>query len=148
MSLIRNRGIEKHYEIISRYEAGIVLTGSEVKSLRKAHGSLAGAYVSIDNSELFIVGMKITRWKHSNSDIEELRKRKLLLRAEEINRIQSKIKQKGYTVIPISVYARGKHLKLEIALAKGLKKFDVKAKEKELEKERKKEAKQAKAVYL
>lgn len=148
MSLIRNRGIEKHYEIIDKYEAGLVLKGAEVKSLRKAHASLSGSYVSIDNNEMYIVGMKISRWSHTTSEVDEIRKRKLLLKNQEINRIQSKIKQKGYTVIPISVYQSGKHLKMEIALAKGLKKYDVKAKEKEMEKEMKKEAKQAKATYL
>lgn len=148
MSLIRNRGIEKHYEIINKYEAGIVLKGAEVKSLRKAHASLSGSYVSLADNEMYIVGMKITRWTHTTTEVDELRKRKLLLKAEEITRIQNKIKQKGYTVIPISVYQSGKYLKMEIALAKGLKKHDVKAKEKELEKEMKKEAKQAKATYL
>lgn len=142
--IIYNRGITKHYEIIDKFEAGISLKGYEVKSIRIGALSFKGAYISLRGNELWLIGMQISKWKYANNEIDNIRLRKLLLHKSEIVRIISKLKDKSMTMIPLSIYDKNNKIKLEIALARGLKKFDVKAKEKELDKQRKAEIREAK----
>lgn len=121
---IRNKRAYFDYEILQEFEAGLVLEGAEVKSLRAGQGSLAGAFVSVRNGEAFVHNFQITEWKFSQYKLEPLRKRKLLLHKREITRLQKKLDEQGLTVIPLKIFwSRGK-AKLKIGLARGKKKYD------------------------
>jgi len=143
MYLVLNKGIAKHYQIFDKFEAGISLYGSEVKSIRSKQASLKGSYIKVEEGEIILVGMSVSKWRYSTSKLPKDRDRKLLLKRKEITRIQSKISRKGMTLIPLALYTSRNHIKVEIALAKGLRKFDIKSKEKELELLRKKESRDA-----
>lgn len=143
MILLQNKAIHKHYDIIDKYEAGIVLSGGEVKSLRNRAGSLTGAYVTIDKDEVLLMEMTIPKWRFESRSVDTKRPRKLLLKRSEIQRLTGKTKQKGFTLMPIAFYTKGRHIKLEIALVKGLKKVDVKAREKAIDREMEKESRLA-----
>jgi SsrA-binding protein len=121
--LIHNRKASFNYEILERFEAGMKLTGAEVKSLRKGQGSLDGAYVTIRGKEGFITGMTIAPYQVNNQkDYEPGRPRKLLLTKPEILKLEAT--ERGLTIVPISVYNKGRHIKIEIASVRGKKKFD------------------------
>lgn len=126
MSLVQNKKAGLNYEIIQKYEAGIVLSGSEVKSIRNKHGELAGAHVLIRGGEAFIVGLEIPPYQPKNitTEYEPGRTRKLILTKAEIYEIERKTSEKGLTIIPVSLYNKGKLIKLEIAIGRGKKKFD------------------------
>jgi SsrA-binding protein len=102
------------------------LLGFEVKSLKKGQGSLEGAYVIIRGSEAFVVNMQIPPYQPANTpkDYDPLRARRLLVTKKEVERLSKEEGQKGLTIIPISVYNKGKKLKLEIAIVRGKKKYD------------------------
>jgi SsrA-binding protein len=136
---IQNPGIQYHYNILEKFEAGIELKGFEVKSLREGRGSLKGSYVRIKDGEAFIVNFNIPPYQPKNTpkDYDENRERRLLLKRKEINYLIGKSNEKGLTIIPTKVYSKGNLIKVEIAVAKGLKKYEKreKIKEKEFKKE-------------
>lgn len=113
------------YFIEDKYEAGIALAGTEVKSLRMGKCSLKEAFIRIERGEMWIYGMHISPYEKGNIfNKDPLRIRKLLLHDYEINKISGKIAQKGYTVVPLQVYFKGSLVKVEVALARGKKLYD------------------------
>ncbi|MBM4354753.1 MAG: SsrA-binding protein SmpB [Deltaproteobacteria bacterium] len=123
--VVRNRRATFDYHIEERFEAGLVLTGSEVKSLRDGKASLAEAFVQDDGGELYLVQCHIAQYPFANLlNHDPLRRRKLLLHAEEIRRIVRRITEKGYTAIAISIYFKNGKAKAEIGLARGKKQAD------------------------
>lgn len=124
-NLITNKRAEHDYFIISRIEAGIALKGTEVKSLRNGKANFLDSYVDFINGEAFLVNMHISEYSHGNRyNHEEKRKRKLLLNKAEIRKLQQKVKERGYTVIPLRAYLKNGKIKIEIALARGKKLYD------------------------
>ncbi len=126
---VKELGINKKayhdYEILDRYEAGISLLGTEIKSLRKGKVQLKESYVSFKSGEAFVKGMNIAQYDQGNRfNHEETRDRKLLLHKTEINKLASKVKLQGLTVIPLKVYLKDGKAKLEIALARGKTLYD------------------------
>jgi len=126
MSLIQNKKVYLNYEIQETFSAGVELFGFEVKSLRKKHGSLEGAYIIARGNEVFLIGATIPPYQPTNTpdNYDPARNRKLLLTKKEIERLSSFEKQKGLTIVPISVYNKGIKIKIEIGVAKGKKKYD------------------------
>ena len=113
------------YFIEDKYEAGIELVGTEVKSLRMGKCSIKEAFVRIQKGEVFIYGMHISPYENGNIfNRDPLRARKLLLHRYEIRKIEGQIAQKGYTLVPLNVYLKGSLMKVEIGLAKGKKQYD------------------------
>ena len=113
------------YFIEEQYEAGIALHGTEVKSIRMGHCSIKEAYVRIEKGEALIYGMHISPYEKGNLfNRDPLRVRKLLLNRHEINKIGGTMQEKGYTLVPISVYLKGNLVKLTIGVAKGKKLYD------------------------
>lgn len=137
--IINNKKIYFEYEVLEEYSAGLCLFGSEVKSLREGKASINEAYCIIENNELFIRNMHISEYKQSSHyNHEVLRDKKLLLNRQEINKIQKKVKEKGFTIAPIKIYTNKKGLfKIDIGLCRGKKSFDKKnsIKEKDLDRE-------------
>ena len=124
--IARNKKAYHNFSIDEKYEAGMSLLGSEIKSLRKGKVQLKDSYISFRNGEAFIKGMNIARYESSSSyfNHEEERDRRLLLHKDEIIKIASKQKLQGYTCIPLRVYLKNGKAKLEIALAKGKTLYD------------------------
>ncbi len=134
---IRNRKASFNYEILETLEAGVILTGSEVKSLRNNRGNLSEAFVKKIKGEYWVVNMEIPRYKYDgNTDYDSKRTRKLLLRKKEMVRLESKMKQGNLTLIPLRVYLKGNLVKVEIALARGKKRYEKKMTERERDLER------------
>ena len=129
MSLIEHKKARLDYEILEQYEAGIELFGHEVKSLRQKHGKLEGAHIIVRGGEAYIVGMSIPPYQPANTDktYDPDRTRKLLLLKVEIIKLSEAEGQKGLTIVPISVYNKGRVLKMSVAIARGKKKFDKRA---------------------
>ncbi|OGQ33905.1 MAG: SsrA-binding protein [Deltaproteobacteria bacterium RIFCSPHIGHO2_12_FULL_43_9] len=120
-----NRKAMHDYFIEERFEAGIVLLGSEVKSLRDGKAQLLDSYVIVRNGELFVLNMHISPYSHANvQNHEPLRTRKLLMNKNEIIKLSVKIREKGLTLIPLKIYFKKGKAKLELGLAKGKKKYD------------------------
>ena len=114
-----------NYTIEDTLEAGIVLSGTEIKSIRAGKVNLKDSYAYIKNSEVFISGMHISPYEHGNIfNKDPLRDRKLLLNRREINRLIGLTKQNGYSLVPISLYFKGKLVKLELGIGKGKKLYD------------------------
>ncbi len=135
MSIVQNKKAFHDYFIEQRFEAGIALEGWEVKAIRAGRAQLKEAYVIVGNSELFLLGCHISPLPTASSHVQPdpTRTRKLLLHAEEINRLIGSVERAGYTMIPIDLhYAKGR-IKLEIGLAKGKKQHDKRAAEKDRE---------------
>lgn len=139
MDNIHNKKAYYDYEILEKFQAGLVLTGQEVKSLRTRGISLAGTYIEIKGNEVFWVGANIPPYQPLNVDknYDPQRKRKLLLNREEINYLSGKTKERGLTLVPLSVYTKTYKIKLEFGLARGKKKFDKRESIKKREVERK-----------
>ena len=139
MPLIQNKKAYFNYEILEKFEAGIELLGSEVKSLKGSQGSLEGAHVTIRGSEAYVTGMHISPYQPKNmpKDYDPLRNRRLLLTKKEIDKLGGAENQKGLTIVPLSVYNKGRKLKLEIAVVRGKKKYDKREAIKKREFERK-----------
>ncbi len=120
-----NKKAYHDYFIEEKHEAGIALHGTEVKSLRMGKCSIKEAFVRIEDGEMFIYGMHISPYEKGNIfNKDPLRVRKLLLHRGEINKMTGRIKEKGYTLVPLQVYFRGSLAKVEIGLAKGKKLYD------------------------
>ncbi|MCI8599684.1 MAG: SsrA-binding protein SmpB [Lachnospiraceae bacterium] len=126
IKLIANNKKAYHdYFIDETYEAGISLAGTEVKSVRMGKCSIKEAFIRVDQGEVFIYGMHINPYEKGNIfNKDPLRVRKLLLHKYEINKINGKIAQKGYTMVPLKVYLKGSLVKVEIGLARGKKLYD------------------------
>ena len=108
-----------------RYEAGIELHGTEVKSMRMGHCSIKQAFIRVEHGEVFVYGMHVNPYEKGNIfNKDPLRVRKLLLHRSEIRKLVGKMAVKGYTLVPLQVYFKGSHIKVEIALAKGKKLYD------------------------
>ena len=124
--IIANNPTARHnYTIEDTIEAGIVLTGTEIKSIRNGKVNMKDTYANIKNGEVFIYGMHISPYEHGNIyNKDPLRTRKLLLTRREINKLYGLIKQKGYSLIPISLYFSGNFLKIELGVGKGKKLYD------------------------
>ncbi len=122
---ILNRKARYDYEIFEKYIAGIVLTGTEIKSIREGKCNLKDSYIIINNNEAFVLNMHITNYeKGSFNNLDEKRTRKLLLNKKEILKINEKIKVKGYTVIPLKLFLQNSKAKLEIGICKGKHTYD------------------------
>ncbi len=124
--LIANNKKARHdYFLEELYEAGISLHGTEVKSLRMGKCSIKEAFIRIENGEVIVYGMHISPYEKGNIfNKDPLRPKKLLLHKKEILKLQQKIAEKGYTLIPVEVYLKGSLVKVQIALAKGKKLYD------------------------
>ena len=120
-----NRKARHDYFILESYEAGIELTGTEVKSIRDGGLNLKDSWISIDNGELFIKQMHISPYEKGNIfNKDPLRTRKLLMHKREIMKLLGQVKQDGLTLIPISVYFKGSRVKVKVGLCKGKKLYD------------------------
>ncbi len=127
-----NRKAHHEYFLLDRYEAGIVLSGTEIKSVHEGRVQLKDAYISFMNHEAFIKEMHISPYTFGNRfNHDETRIRKLLLHKEEIKKLSEKVKIKGFTVVPVSIYLEKGLAKMEIALAKGKNLHDKRETEKE-----------------
>ncbi len=136
MSIV-NKKARFDYEIIESFEAGIVLTGSEVKSVRAGSVNFAGSRVVFVDGKVKLLGLNINKYKFDSSEFYEPSKvRELLLKKKEIVEIQSKSKASGLTLVPIKLYNKGSLIKLQIALVRGKKKFEKRAEIKKRDTER------------
>ena len=123
-----NRKAFHDYFVEDRIEAGIALVGTEVKSLREGRVNLRDSYAEVREGEVYLIGTHISPYEQGNiSNHDPLRPRKLLLHAREIARLQQKINERGYTLVPTRMYFRGSRVKIEIALAHGKKQYDTRA---------------------
>lgn len=126
MKLVANNKKAYHdYFIEEKYECGIALHGTEVKSMRMGKCSIKEAFVRIENGEVYVYGMHVSPYEKGNIfNKDPLRVKKLLLHKQEINKLIGKIKEKGYTLVPLQVYFHNGKAKVEIGLAKGKKLYD------------------------
>ena len=141
---ISNKKAYYDYEIETTYEAGIVLKGTEIKSIRQGKANLRDSYAIYKNGEIFILNMHISEYDKGNIfNHEETRTRKLLLNKKEIYKIRDSIEKEGYTLIPIKLYFKGNKAKLLLGIAKGKKNYDKREaiKKKDIEREIKKQIK-------
>ncbi|MBQ3021541.1 MAG: SsrA-binding protein SmpB [Bacilli bacterium] len=138
---IQNRKARFDYFIESEIECGIVLTGTEVKSIRKGSANLKDTYARIKNNEVFIINMFISPYEEGNRfNVPERRERKLLLKKHEILKLKSKVMKDGYSLIPLKLYFNGNNAKILLGLCKGKKLYDKREtiKERDLKRESKK----------
>lgn len=126
MALLENKKVRLNYEILDTYDAGIELLGFEVKSIRKGQGSLEGAYAVVRGGEAFLLGTHIPPYQPKNMppDYDPRRTRRLLLTKKEIATLAGVEAKKGLTIVPISLYNKGRKIKVELAVVRGKKKFD------------------------
>lgn len=126
--IANNKKAHHDYFLEERYEAGIALHGTEVKSMRMGKCSIKEAFVRIENGEVIVYGMHISPYEKGNIfNKDPLRERKLLMHRYEINKLKGKIQEKGYTLVPLQVYFKGSLVKVEIGLARGKKLYDKRA---------------------
>ena len=124
-NIAKNPTAKHNYTIIDTLEAGIVLTGTEIKSIRNSKVNLKDSYAEIKNGEVFICSMHISPYEQGNIfNKDPMRNRKLLLNKREIFRLTGLIKQKGYTLVPISLYFKNSIVKVELGIGKGKKLYD------------------------
>ena len=122
---ILNRKAKYNYQIFDTIEAGIVLTGTEIKSLKLGKANIKDSYVRVKNNEMYIINMHISSYENGNIfNHDETRERKLLLHKKEILKFRDKIKLEGYTIVPLKVYLVKGRAKVLIGLAKGKKNYD------------------------
>jgi SsrA-binding protein len=121
-----NKKAYRNYELIEKFEAGLKLLGTEVKSLRAGTADLNGSYARIDNDECWLVGASIAQYEKAGmANHEPTRKRKLLLHKTEIRKVRVKLEQRGFTFVPLRIYFNNKGLaKIELALARGKRQYD------------------------
>jgi SsrA-binding protein len=121
----RNRKALRDYTIVDRLEAGIELAGCEVKSLREGKLNLGDSFATVVKGEIFLKNLHISPYKQATGELPDpIRSRRLLLHKREIRRLSVRIEQRGMTLIPLSVYFKGKLVKVELGLAVGRKKYD------------------------
>ena len=132
-----NRKANFEYEILNRLEAGIVLTGTEVKALREGKVNLQDSYGRVKDGEVWMINAHINEYKFGNiNNHEPLRNRKLLLNKREIRKIKQQLQEKGLTLVPLKLYFKGSLVKAEIGIAKGKKLYDKRESVKKREVER------------
>ncbi len=119
-----NRKARRDYHLHDRYEAGLALRGTEVKSIRAGKLNLADSYARIQDGEIFLIDAHIGLYEQGTGDQESKRRRKLLLRRQEINKIESKTRSAGMTIVPTKAYFSNGKVKLEIAVASGKREYD------------------------
>ena len=136
--VVKNKKAYFNYFVLDTYEAGIVLQGTEIKSIRNGNCNINDSYIRIKNMEAYIINMVIAKYKEGNIfNHEESRERKLLLHKKEIKKILEKSSQENYTVIPLSVYIKNGLVKIEIGLCRGKKIYDKRESIKKKDLERK-----------
>ncbi|KKN97064.1 hypothetical protein LCGC14_0160210 [marine sediment metagenome] len=144
-TLAENRNAYFNYEILEKFEAGLVLIGQEVKSIKLGRMNLAGSYIVIKNEEVYLIGCHVPPYQPKNAppDYNPERSRKLLLKKTEIEYLIGKTKQKGLTLMPLRAYTKKGKIKLEFGIAKGRKKVDKREliRKRETEREMEKELK-------
>lgn len=121
-----NKKAYRNFELVEKFEAGMLLLGSEVKSLRAGAADLAGSYARIEDDQCWLVGASITQYEQAGiHNHEPTRKRKLLLHRTEIHKIRNKLEQRGFTLVPLRIYFSARGLaKIELALARGKRQYD------------------------
>ena len=126
MNLLEHKKARLNYEILEEYEAGIELFGYEVKSIRAKLGKLEGSHVGVRGGEAYVIGMSVPPYQAANApkEYDRERSRRLLLTRKEISTLANFEGQKGLTIVPISVYNKGRNLKMRIAAVRGKKKYD------------------------
>jgi SsrA-binding protein len=123
--LVSNRKAHHSYEILETFEAGIVLTGTEAKSLRDNGGSLQESYIRVKTGELWLIGCHIAPWRYGNiHNHEETRERKLLMHNREIQKLKTATQEKGLTIVPLGIYLKNGRIKLKLATARGKSSID------------------------
>jgi len=136
--LARNRRARHEYHVLDKLEAGIALRGTEVKAARASKIQLKDSFVEFVADEAWLVGAHFSPYSHGNRENHEPeRRRKLLLRRRELDRLQARAVAKGFSIVPLSVYLKGNHIKVEIALVQGKKLYDKRqaARERDLDRE-------------
>lgn len=124
MKKILNRRVKRDFQLLEKIEAGISLTGPEVKSIREGRIRLEQAYVKVRNGEAFLINADISPYRFADQkDYDPKQERKLLLSKKELLSLERKIKQKKLTLVPVACYTKGRFIKLQIALARGKKKY-------------------------
>ncbi len=124
-NIIVNRKARHEYSILQTWETGIVLQGTEVKSLRQGKANLLDSYATVKDNEVWLIGVHISEYTHGNiSNHQPDRQRKLLMNRSEIRKLIGKVKEKGLTLVPLRLYFKNGRVKVEIALAKGKKAYD------------------------
>lgn len=127
-TIVNNKKARHDYEIITSFEAGIVLAGTEVKSLRDGKANLTDSYARLKNNELWLIGMHIAAYSKSTViNHEPMQERKLLVSRLELKKLRRQIDEKGVTLVPVKLYFKNHLVKVEIALARGKKKYDKRA---------------------
>lgn len=126
MAYVTNKKAHFNYEILEKFEAGIELLGFEVKAIKNNQGSLEGAHVSVRGGEAFLLDFDLPPYqtKNTSADYERTRVRRLLLTKKEIKHMGDEESKKGIAVVPLSIFEKGRKIKVDIALARGKKKFD------------------------
>ena len=124
-TIAKNPNAYHNYEILEKIECGIVLYGTEIKSIRKGKVNLKDSFAKIYNGECFVIGMHISPYEFGNIyNKDPLRDKKLLLNKSEINKLIGKVQTKGYSLVPISIYFKGSLVKLELGIGRGKKLYD------------------------
>ena len=125
-NVLENKKVRLNYELLDTFEAGLDLRGFEVKALRARLGSLDGAHITVRGDEAYLIGMTIPPYQVANTptSYDPMRNRRLLLNKKELAKLSSLESKRGLTIVPISVYNKGRNLKLSIAVARGKKKYD------------------------
>lgn len=132
-----NRKVRFEYEVVSTLECGIVLTGTEVKSLRTGRCSLQDSYAAIEENNLILYNMHINEYEHGNRENHKpKRDRKLLVHERELNKLRNSVNEKGMTLVPLSIYFSGHLVKVELALVRAKRKYDKRETTKKRETER------------
>ncbi len=126
MSLAENKKALFDYEILEKLEAGLKLTGQEVKSAKMGQINLKGSFVTFHNNEAYVTNMHINKYKAAGPlpDYDPTHSRQLLIRKKQIAYLQAKSQEKGLTILPLSVYTKGRLIKIEVAIARGKKLYD------------------------
>ncbi|MEX1139497.1 MAG: SsrA-binding protein SmpB [Bacteroidota bacterium] len=123
--VVSNRKARHDYHVLDTFEAGISLKGTEVKSLRKGNANLLDSYAVLKNDEVWLLGLHISPYEQGNiNNHEPTRTRKLLLQRKQIRKLIGNVREKGLTLIPLSIYFKGPYAKVELALAQGKKHYD------------------------
>ena len=126
-NIVINRKAHHEYEIVDRIEAGIVLSGSEVKSMRNGRANLSDAYARVANGEIWLTGMHVSPYKEAtDQNHDPLRERKLLLHRNEIKKLARRVEEKGFTLIPLRLYFKNNKVKVELGIARGKRQYDKK----------------------
>lgn len=129
---ISNKRATFNYEIIESFEAGIILSGAEVKSIKEGRANLTDSFVKIVSGDLYLINAEVPQYRYSTDEFYDSRKsRKLLVKRHELIQIASKLKAKNLLLIPLSIYTKGKLVKVEVAYARGRKRHEKKQREKE-----------------